>query len=167
MPERMWGAVKINCWCLVRKYMFSSNQHWIMQKCKGIRFTDSDLTCQGWIFCALVVFAFATMLGSYLSTFLDSFLSKEIRYSFKSELERQYLNVSDIDQWFPRVIRSLNVTNSMKTKNGHLAPVPFWVSHGARKRSKKERQIKHEIDGNQNWIHNQIWFSSKFNCIWF
>ena len=27
-----------------------------------------------------VVFAFATMLGSYLSTFLDSFLSKEICY---------------------------------------------------------------------------------------
>ena len=38
---------------------------------------------------ALVVFAFATMLGSYLN----------------SELERQY--ILDIDQWFPTVKRSL------------------------------------------------------------
>ena len=44
-------------------------------------------SCRGWIEGALVVFAFATMLGSYLSTFLDSFLSKEIYYNFNSKLE--------------------------------------------------------------------------------
>ena len=32
------------------------------------------------------------MLGSYLSTFLDSFLSKEICYDLISELERPYLS---------------------------------------------------------------------------
>ena len=39
----------------------------------------------------LVVSAFATMLGSYLNTFLDSFLSKEICYNLNSEQEKQYL----------------------------------------------------------------------------
>ena len=46
-----------------------------------------SLNCRGWIKGALVVFAFATMLGSYLSTFLDSFLSKEIYYNLNSKLE--------------------------------------------------------------------------------
>ena len=34
---------------------------------------------------ALVVFAFATMLGSYLSTFLDPFLREDIYYMLNSE----------------------------------------------------------------------------------
>ena len=29
--------------------VFCSNQHEILQKCKGISFTDSDLNCRGWI----------------------------------------------------------------------------------------------------------------------
>ena len=36
-----------------------------------------SLNCRGWIKGALVVFVLATMLGSYLSTFLNSFLSKD------------------------------------------------------------------------------------------
>ena len=44
---------------------------------------------RGWIKGALAVFALATMLGSYLSTLLDSFLSKEICCNLNSELERQ------------------------------------------------------------------------------
>ena len=35
-----------------------------------------SLNCRGWIKGSLVVFAFATILKIYLSTFLDSFLSK-------------------------------------------------------------------------------------------
>ena len=35
---------------------------------------------------ALVVFAFATMLGKYLSSFLDSFLRKDMYYKLNSEL---------------------------------------------------------------------------------
>ena len=64
---------------------------------------------------ALVVFAFATMLGSYLSTFLDSFLRKDIYYKLNSALYS--------DQWFPTVI--YKIFNSMKTKKGHLAIVPL------------------------------------------
>ena len=50
------AAAKINCWCLVREYrlslfgggtyrftVFYSIQHWIIQTCSGIGFTDSDL----------------------------------------------------------------------------------------------------------------------------
>ena len=29
--------------------VFCSNQHEILQQCKGISFTDSDLNCRGWI----------------------------------------------------------------------------------------------------------------------
>ena len=48
-----------------------------------------SLNCRGWIKGALVIFAFATMLRSYLSTFPDSFLSKDIYYNFNSKLEWQ------------------------------------------------------------------------------
>ena len=53
------------------------------------------------------------MLRSYLSTFLDSFLRKDIYYKLNSELN---------------YIRSMapngyKITNSMKTKKGHLAIV--------------------------------------------
>ena len=82
----IWAAVKINCWCLVRKYRLSlfggalslysvlfksklnsakMQQNWL----HGFR----SRNCWGWIKGALVVFAFATMLGSYLST-SNSFL---------------------------------------------------------------------------------------------
>ena len=81
----VWAAVKINCWCLVRKYRLSlffgglslysvlfkpilnnatMKQNWL----HGFK----SRNCWEWIKGASV-FAFATMLGSYLSTFLDSF----------------------------------------------------------------------------------------------
>ena len=62
----------------------------------------------------LIVFAFATMLGSYLSTFLDSSLRKDMYYKLNSEINE--------DQWFPTVVRSLIL---FKTKKGHLAIVPL------------------------------------------
>ena len=104
----LWAAVQINCWCLVRKYRFkhvaasSSTDYRIFGG--PYRFTVflfestqnnakmqwnwlhgfRSLNCREWIKGALVVFAFAAMLGSYLSTFLDSFLSKE---TLRSQLQ--------------------------------------------------------------------------------
>ena len=53
-----------------------------------------SFNCRGWIKGALVVLAIATRLGSYLSTFLDSFLSKEIYHHFNSKLEKYKINNS-------------------------------------------------------------------------
>ena len=90
------AAVKINCWCLVRKYI-DYRFFWGGVSLYSVLFKSTlnnakmqrnwfhgfrSQSCRGWIEGALVVFAFAAMLGSYLSTFLDSFLSKEIYYNF-------------------------------------------------------------------------------------
>ena len=98
-----WAAVKINCCCLVWKYrlslfgggpyrftvfLFKSTLHNAKIQRNWLHEFRS-LYCRGWIKGALVVFAFATMLGSYLSTFLDSFLSKEIYCNLNSKSEWQ------------------------------------------------------------------------------
>ena len=80
--------------------MFFSHQHYItnakMQRTwlHGFR----SLNCRGWIKGALVVFAFATMLGSYLSTFLNSFLSKELHYN-QLQTRMTVTNIRPIVLW--------------------------------------------------------------------
>ena len=101
----IWAAVKINCLRLVQKYslslffgalslysvLFKSTlKHAKMQRnwLHGFR----SLNCRGWIKGRSLPLRLQRCWGtiwSYLSTFLGSFLSKEICYNFNSELERQ------------------------------------------------------------------------------
>jgi hypothetical protein len=77
---RFWGGLSLYS-VLFKSTLNKANmqRNWL----HGFR----SLNCRGWIKGALGVFALASMLGSYLSKFLDSFLSKEIYYNLSSKLE--------------------------------------------------------------------------------
>ena len=96
----IWSAVKINCWCLERKYKLSLFGGWLSLYSVLLKTTLNNakmqwdwlhrfrsLNCWGWIKGRSL--SLCLQPWSYLSTFLDSPLSKEICYNLNSELEWQ------------------------------------------------------------------------------
>ena len=162
-PVFIWAAVKINCCCLVWKYRLSLfggalSLYSVLFKFKSTLHNAKiqrnwlhefrSLYCRGWIKGALV------QIRMTVTNIRSMILWKQKRISL----------------W---VYPSSGVPFSTKGYRWVIAKVISKLEHRDDQERKSKRKWKghmkqkgkHKIDGIQNWIQNQFWFTSEFNCV--